>query len=121
MRGNARAVPTPPYTKHEAPAANTAAVVDRAETPGISHVLRAVYWSYTGTGTLDGAAHLKVETSIATVFSTQLKHYIANKGPGDLHFPDGLFPSKDMAGAGVKVTLSAGGTDVTGTLSCVFL
>lgn len=94
-----------------APAANTAAVVTYAATPGVKHCLMGIIWSYNGTPT---NGNIKIEDGAGNVV---LSADIVAAGPGILVFPR----PKKAAAANVAmiITLAAGGGGVTGKVSCI--
>jgi hypothetical protein len=93
-----------------APTSNTAAVVTYAASATSKHVIHAVAWSYNATPT---NGNLKIEdVSGTTIFSVD----ITAAGPGWFTF------APPIIGAAVNtamiVTLAAGGSGVTGKVSC---
>ncbi len=92
-----------------APTANTAAVITYAAAgAGVSHVISGLAWSYNATPT---SGNLKVEDgSGTTVFSVD----ITSAGPGFIPFQA---PLKGTANTAMIVTLTAGGSGVTGKIS----
>lgn len=93
--------------RHHSPAANTAAVVTFAADPGTKHVITKINWSYDAEPT---SGLLTVSSGGQTVFS----QFITASGPGFHDFHEGL---KGPANSAMVVTLSAGGTDVSGAVS----
>lgn len=93
---------------HE-PASNTAAVVTYAAGgAGVYHVIGGVCWSYSGVPT---GGNLKITDDGATVFSID----IVAAGPGAIVLPR---PKKNaVANKALVITLTAGGSGVTGKLS----
>ncbi len=98
--------------KAHAPAANTAAVITLAASPGVRHVLDRVFGGYDATPT-GGSL-----TIAATVQGTAVSQVvpIAAAGPVDLHFDPPLQGDENTA---ITVTLAAGGADVTGKLNAM--
>ena len=96
---------------HE-PNANTAAVVTYAASTGVKHVITGIAWSYAGG--IPASGSLKVEdVSGTTVFVMG----ITEEGAGIITFPK---PKKAAAAnTAMIVTLAAGGSGVTGKLSCL--
>jgi hypothetical protein len=90
------------------PAAATAAVVSYAAgAAGVRHVVSGIAWSYSGVPT---AGNLKVEDGATTIFSID----IVSAGPGAIPFPA---PRKGSAATAMTVTLTSGGTGITGKLN----
>lgn len=91
----------------DAPAANTAAVVTLAATPGYAHVISQIIWSYSDTPT---GGKLTI-----TVGSTDLPDiHIISGGPGFFTFWP---PVKGHQNEAIVVTLAAAGAAVSGTLN----
>jgi hypothetical protein len=93
-----------------APAANTAAVVTYNAVATGQHVVSGVAWSYSGTGTLTGG-NLKVEDGAGTTVFTM---DVTEKGAGFVPFAP---PKRGRKNTLLRVTLAAGGADVTGRVS----
>jgi hypothetical protein len=93
-----------------APAANTAAVVTYNAVATGQHVVSGVAWSYSGTGTLTGGNLLIEDGAGTTVFTMD----VTEKGAGFVPFAPPKRGSKNRL---MRVTLAAGGADVTGKVS----
>lgn len=91
-----------------APAANTDAVVSYTGSPGRSHCISGVAWSYSGGDPTAG--NLKIEDGGNLVFSMD----ITAKGAGYLIFP---YAKRATVGNDLVITLAAGGTGVSGKVN----
>lgn len=89
-----------------APASNTAAVVTLAAAAGQAHILAGLVSSYDGSPTAG--------TLTITDGTTTFVWSVTAAGPAPVSFP---VPLRFAVGAGVTVTLSAGGSGVTGKLN----
>lgn len=89
-------------------AADADAQVIYAASGSLSHVLGGIAWSYGETPAAD--MRLTIEDAGDTVFSVE----VTGQGPGFFPFNP---PKYGTAGEGVTVTLTAGGTGITGTVS----
>lgn len=92
------------------PASNTAAIVTYTSAgTGKSNTLGQVTWSYDGVPT---GGNLKIEDGSGnTIFSAD----ITSGGPGSIIFDP---PKRGSAATALIVTLHAGGSGVSGKLSC---
>ena len=89
-----------------APAANTAAVITLAASPGFHHVIHAIQWSYSGTAPTTG--RLTIAVNAVTKWDVD----VTALGPGGFQVT--------IAGAAnqaVVVTLAAGGAGATGKVN----
>lgn len=92
-----------------APSSNTAAVVTYAAVPDYAHHVYEVAWSYTG-GTVSGG-NLKIEDGGFTIFSMD----IDARGQGQVAFAR---PKQGTPNLAMTITLAAGGSGVSGKVSC---
>ena len=92
-----------------APNSNTAAVVTLAANPVGVNRISLVQWSYSNTPT-NGTL------TIADGVTTVCKHYITASGPGSLQFGANATGSTNTA---MTVTLSAGGSGVSGSVTVI--
>jgi hypothetical protein len=97
-------------TDVHAPAANTAAVVTYNAVATGQHVISGVAWSYAGTGTLSGGNLLIEDGANVKVFNMD----VTEKGAGFIPFDP---PKRGSKNTLLRVTLAAGGADVTGKVS----
>lgn len=95
------------WSGHDAPTANTAAVVARPGVPAKRNVLTRVIWSYSATPT---GGRLTVADGGTTIFDVD----ITAGGPGSL--PLCLLASS--VNAALVVTLAAGGAGIVGKVNC---
>jgi len=93
---------------HNAPAANTAAVITYAADANRRHVIGQIVWSYDGAPT---GGSVKVEDGSGT---TIFEIAVTAAGPDQIIFSPRLSGSYNTA---MVVTLAAGGAGVTGKLT----
>lgn len=94
-----------------APAVNTPAVVTYAATPGQSHYITGVAWSYYGG--IPTGGNLQITDAGAVVFDIDINE----EGPGFFVFPSPKHSA--VVNTAMVITLTAGGAAVTGKLSCL--
>lgn len=93
--------------KKDTPTANTAAVITETGVAGRRLLLTNVMWSYNADPT---NGRITIESPIGT---TRIDLDITSKGPAKLNFD----PFQTEPGDGIKVTLAAGGTNITGKIN----